>query len=360
MNSLEVRESLIDSVKLDLVGPETGERYATEALPHTPSRWYLTGFLAPIGAKAEHRSDQSSFDDLESGGGSVGIDDDSAPEKPAVKRSLFASSIGVSCILPASEKTLEVEISWGDYRPQKDGQLLDLKIQGDSRPAEEAPPPDSAPDTSETLGKIIWVRSPRKETLTISLDKEINEIEIPKSLGLQLVVSKRASVIPNTYSVSIFVVNRREPYEGDFYRDTAFAFQVHLCVFSKSGFVSRPDLKGLQTDDPDELVADLQYRHTQEYAVGHGIATFAHVEQDSCLKIETCWMPNSEVEKVDVREDVGVNLSMEEISKVPDSEALQGRLRPLVVQYKNWIKKSVQGSACGSREEKEHGHQASS
>jgi hypothetical protein len=338
MNSLEVRESLIDTVKLDLVGPETGERYATESLPHTPSRWYLTGFLAPIGAKAEDRSDQSSFDDLESGGGTVGIDDDSAPEKPAVKRSLFASSIGVSCILPASEKTLEVEISWGDYRPQKDGQVLDLKIQGDKLSQEDTPLNDNTPDTSETIGKVIWVRSPKKETLSISLDKDMSETEIPKSLGLQLVVSKRASVIPNTNSVSIFVVNRREPYEGDFYRDTAFAFQVHICLTSKTGFISRPDLKGLQTDDPDELVADLQYRHTQEFAVGHGIATFAHCEQNRCLKIETNWMPTSEVEKVDVREDVGARLSMEELSKAPDSKTIQSWLRPLVVQYGDWIK----------------------
>lgn len=338
MNSPHVRESLINTVKLDLVGPETGEKYANEILPHTPSRWYLTGFLAPLGAKAEHRSDQTSFDDLESSGGSVGIDDDSAPEKPAIKRSLFASSIGVSCTLPSTEKEIEVEISWGDYRPQKDGQLIDLKGQGEVHSQDEELPTEGKTETSETFGKIVWARTHRKEKLTIPLDKGMSEVPIPNSLGLQIVVSKRASVFPHTHAVSVFVVNRREPYEGDYYRDTAFAFQVHLTISSKLGFTARPDLKGLQTDDPDELIADLQYRNTQEFSVGHGVATCAHLSQGRCHTIETNWMPTSEVEKVDVREEVGAKLGMEELSEAPDSKALQSWLRPIVAQYTAWIK----------------------
>lgn len=352
MNSLQIRESLTDTVKLDLIGPETGEKYADEVLPHTPSRWYLTGFLAPLGAKPEDRSDQTSFDDLESGGGPIGIDDDSAPEKPAVKRSLFASSLGISCTLPKSEKEVEVVVSWGDYRPQKDGQFIDLNSHGEVQSPDDEPANDVVTESPEKFGRT-WQRIPRQEKIVIKLDKEMSEIEVPKSLGLQVVVSRRASIIPNTYAVCIFVVNRREPYQGDFYRDTAFAFQVHLSVSSAQGFAPRPDLKGLETNDYDELIADLQYRHTQEFSVGHGVATCAHLSNGRCLKIETNWMPTSEVEKVDVREDVGASLGMEEIASSPDSATLQKSLRPIVSQYLAWIKEQHSGVQTEQKKRKD-------
>ncbi len=48
--SLEVRERLVEALKLDLVGPWAGHALAEERLPGwvRPSNWYLTGFLLPM------------------------------------------------------------------------------------------------------------------------------------------------------------------------------------------------------------------------------------------------------------------------------------------------------------------------
>ena len=53
--SLEVRERLVEAVKLDLVGPWAGHGLAEERLPGRvrPSNWYLTGFLIPSGTPPE-------------------------------------------------------------------------------------------------------------------------------------------------------------------------------------------------------------------------------------------------------------------------------------------------------------------
>ena len=72
--SAQVRNKLVDALKLDLVGPEQGLGDAAEVLPQSPSRWYLTGFLAPLDAPAEQRSDADADDDLDSGG-EPGLDD---------------------------------------------------------------------------------------------------------------------------------------------------------------------------------------------------------------------------------------------------------------------------------------------
>ena len=52
-------------------------------------------------------------------------------------------------------------------------------------------------------------------------------------------------------------------------------FKLSLRSHCDDGFVARPNLRSLQSDDWDEQVADLQYRDACEYAVGHNIATEA-------------------------------------------------------------------------------------
>ncbi len=49
--SASVRDYLVEALRLDLIGPRPrDEALQHERLPHAPSRWYLTGFLAPTGA----------------------------------------------------------------------------------------------------------------------------------------------------------------------------------------------------------------------------------------------------------------------------------------------------------------------
>jgi len=68
MTSAEVRERILDSLILDLVGPAAGLKAGNyleqEILPGStaPLRWYLTGFLAPFAAKPEEKTDEDSGD----------------------------------------------------------------------------------------------------------------------------------------------------------------------------------------------------------------------------------------------------------------------------------------------------------
>ena len=61
MTSSEVREQILDSLILDLVGPvaglKAGNYLEQEILPGStaPLRWYLTGFLAPFAASQSIR-----------------------------------------------------------------------------------------------------------------------------------------------------------------------------------------------------------------------------------------------------------------------------------------------------------------
>ncbi len=149
-------------------------------------------------------------------------------------------------------------------------------------------------------------------------------------------------IVPKgTRAVSIFLVNKRTP-SADEKKEEAFVFQAAFGIRCAAGFVARPNLRGQDGTDWDEQVADLQYREVCEFAVGHGIATNAHVENGECHDVETTWVPTADVEKVvpgDVTDDV--ELEMEALASAASPEALGKVLRPLVDSYAGWIRQQA-------------------
>ena len=84
--SLEIRDTLVDALSLDLIGPSPGHALEGEVLEQHPSRWYLTGFLVPTGASLEQRSEAAGTEqpDLFDSGG--GTDDAETADPPAARR----------------------------------------------------------------------------------------------------------------------------------------------------------------------------------------------------------------------------------------------------------------------------------
>src|SRR5579872_6470982 len=159
MTSAQVRSKLVNALKLDLVGPEADLGNPAEVLPQSPSRWYLTGFLAPLDAAPEQRGNIDADDELSSAG-EDGLDDDLTPEPAAAsKQKFFPSSIGLSILLSVEAKSLKVRVRWGDYRRD-----------GDER--------------SET-----WRRTPREEEMSLPVPKRLaraQEHKVPNSDGLRI------------------------------------------------------------------------------------------------------------------------------------------------------------------------------
>src|ERR1700752_5185718 len=104
MTSVEVRESLVEALDLDLVGPELGSKHESETLPMPPSRWYLTGYLVPFMAPESQRREVTSDDELELVG-SAGADDDAQPERASARKVFLPSSIGFSVLVPPETKS---------------------------------------------------------------------------------------------------------------------------------------------------------------------------------------------------------------------------------------------------------------
>jgi hypothetical protein len=130
--SVDVRADLVDVFRRDLVGPGPQDAdLATERLNENPSRWYLTGFLAPAddpltqnGPEADE-DDPSTQEEMEidveepvNDGSGGAASDAETPETPNTKRRFLPSSIGITVLLPPEVTELEAHISWGDYRTE--------------------------------------------------------------------------------------------------------------------------------------------------------------------------------------------------------------------------------------------------
>ncbi|MEZ4298876.1 MAG: DISARM system helicase DrmA [Polyangiaceae bacterium] len=335
VTAAQVRAEIAAALPLDLVGPPPGHPLEEETLEDPPSRFYLTGFLAPRGASEEQRSDPTAQEELALGAAAgAGGDDDETPEKPAARRAFFPSSIGVSVLVAKGEEGLDAVVSWGDYRGERTGR-------------ETGRPPGKEGESAK--GREKWKRAPHQERLRIDLKKHRDSIDVPGSEGLRVVVRVRglpekvrrmSAATEGARVVSVFFVNERQPAEESAKRDTAFAFQACLSLSATLGFVRRPNLRGQGSDEWDEQVADLQYRDQGEHAVGHGVATHAEVGADGvCRRVSTACIPRAEVEKVvpgDVPE--GTSLSMDVLGDdAATPEKAAAGLGPIVEAYGQWI-----------------------
>lgn len=310
---VQVRAELVKALALDLVGPPNNDSaHREEILTQAPSKWYLTGFLAPRGS-----SDDTAEEGVEEM--STGGEDNSPPEATAARKALFPSSMGLTVFIPADTENLEITVYWADYYP------IALPDPPESIEEEDPKPPEG------------WQRKPR--TITLTLPPENDTIELPESQGVKLVLKKRSlrfRYLPTgTCSLSVFLVNSRLAQKPN--DDTAFIFQTRLSLHHDGGFVPRVNSKGLNGHDLDEAIAALQYRHDYEFVVGHNVSTRAEVIENTCRTVHTDWLPVSEVPRVAPAEILGVVLGMETLATMDDAGRMQDDLAPLVTEYGNWI-----------------------
>ena len=166
--ALEVREQLVDALRLDLVGPSGVLGNPQEVLAQAPSRWYLTGFLVPTDADEEQRCDPTSNDELDQAAEPVGLDDDATPEQPAARRSYLPSSMGISVLIPAGTSELEAIVRYGEY----------LRVEQDEG----------------YNGPQHWQRIPREEMVPVKIGSTVPDsgvVPLSNSQGVELVWSVR-------------------------------------------------------------------------------------------------------------------------------------------------------------------------
>jgi hypothetical protein len=302
--SAEIRERLASELRLDLVGPSHRDDAALrdEILPDPPSRWYLTGFLVPLGAPQRQKAPdpQEEMDAVEEGG----ADDDDTPERGPSRPRYLPSSMGLSLLVEPGTEALRVTARWGDYRLED--------------PAEEQGGADGGKDREPPQ----WRRTQREAVVDVPL-RGSAPILIPDAGGLEIARQIRGTQIRDelgdrkVLAVSLFLVNRRPPQPEPEHDDEAVAFQAEIEVESPTPIVARRDISGCHAEDIDARIGDLHYRDVVDWAVGHNVSVAADAEDGVCRRVRTCTIPAASVPRFMPGRIAGVELGVEALAALP-------------------------------------------
>ncbi|HUG35567.1 MAG TPA: hypothetical protein VML54_01380, partial [Candidatus Limnocylindrales bacterium] len=328
MSSVQVRDHLVGTLKADLIGP-VDEATPHEVLTRPPASFYLAGFLAP----QQQRDVPPDVDDEELDDATVQAKDETgAKEADPKEKRLFPASLGLSVLLPSADdaKSVTATVSWADYTRQ------------------EEPPDPEAPKKKGRKSRplVRWTRVPRGPiAVTLPLDERKLRagIDVPDSRGLRLLgelgdTHDMPGLPPGTRALSLFLVNDRPPTSEKDREEEQFAFQVCYSLHCEAGFVPRANLLGEKSSDPDDRVADLQYRERREYAVGHGVSVeTAKEEAGRVTRVHTTHLPLAVVRRVEARQLPGVTVHMDALAQLTEGDKLAAALSGIAEKYGEWI-----------------------
>ncbi len=319
-------------VRNDLIGPAGGPR---EEVDEIVSERYLCGMLAPRHRKNWHvEVGAEAFNGVNTTKEDGPIEADQ-PETDA--RSMFPCTFGFTFTLPLDVEQLLGKASWGEYRRE-----LSATIKKS----------DGAP-------KMVWKRTPRDGAQVLALKEgDLPEWQPDAANAPDVWVEGRARKRDwgqgEHWVVTLFLINKATEPESS--ADSAWLFQTHLRVEGVDGasiFAPHPIALDSSDEKQDSVGWDerlqlaMMHRHCVEFAVGHNVSV--HAERDTenprrARAIETSPIPTQEVERQDapriddIPELSGLNLSMQDLATLPDSEIVAA-LRPLMEAYAQWIER---------------------
>lgn len=317
MTPQEVRTQLVAALEADLV------------LPLPPSRWYLTGFLAPHFDRAPDPDDPDAQGELAAGSESQA--EDAGTTEPDTKRQQrFPASMGLSVFLPPAPTPstsipdhIEVELRYADYLKEEISEDTERKAKDGWRRIPRGPYTIKVPLDPKQLASHDGIRWPESPMLCIRGELRSTSID-----GLP----------PGTRVLSLFLVNDRLPLERD--RDLNFIFQVGFTLRYPGGFIARPNRRGEDSDDDDQRVLALMFRDRYEWAVGHNTSVdMPRPDPDGLVReLRTTQLPQYEVRLVRHETVKGIETEMRRLSQM-EGPGLVHALSPLVEAYGAWVEK---------------------
>lgn len=330
------REHLVSALEADLIGPyeltKGGPDSSEELLRLPPSRWYLTGFLAPMEAR---EVDEPTDDEL-AAGPDHDDPDGSSPDAGPKRQHFLPASMGLSVLLPpalgdGAEDTIRATVLWAEYRVEE-------------QKAERS-------EDGKDVVLRFWRRNPREPvSVDVPLEARIlsRGIEVPGAPGVwlmgKLTSTHARGLKAGTRALALFVVNRRGAGEKGRH-DEQFMFQVRLELEYERGFERRPNWRGEDAGHRDERIADLQFRQKGEWAVGHNVSAQVvdggKLKTDPVRRVTTAWIPRTEVRRVKQATVGGLEIRMKVLASLDEPEAVRSALRTLPVAYGDWIEEQT-------------------
>lgn len=207
----KVRQKIINALRIDLMGPQSDD----EVLDESPKSAYIIGMLASQaeGNGSSTAGEQEVDSDIAYGDSddyTAGEEDDNEPIMTISFK--LPTSIGISFYIASSEKTIQIDVKWGDYV-----RSTDKRVGKDGKEYNHA----------------IFTRQAMKSTITVDFSSFERNTEIRLVEDSNVIVHISRIPLKTGYSlVTAYVMNRRKNSENEV---ESMMFQVELKAYSANG-----------------------------------------------------------------------------------------------------------------------------
>ncbi len=311
----EVRQKIIDDIRLDLIGPREEE----EVLEESPKFAYLVGMLDIQKDENSNEDEQEVDTDIAYEDGedyTAGEDDDNEPIMTTHFQ--IPSSMGISFYIENTTKSLCIDVSWGDYAKSSE------KYEDEE---------------GKEHSKTVYTRIPVKETVKVDFsDKDrTKEYKLSADSNIHLHVSKIS--LKGQYSlVTVYVVNKRKNPEN---AAEGMMFQVHLKAYTQDNSYAF-----LAEHICREILAEDEFYFEQRPILGRGRGCAAVWDEpvDGRSKcIESAFIPENEFPGVSAALDgFDANYFSTSLMAVKGKrDEIFEKLNTLADSYDNWINKTL-------------------
>jgi hypothetical protein len=328
VTSCQVRDALQEFLERDLLGPWDGEDEVLPPRSQGPGERYLVGRLGPRHepSSATDRAKEAATVDADVVTGGDGADPE-LPDLLTVQNAgrMWASSMGLSCVVAPGVDILTVTVTWGRYAKSD---VLD-----------EAGNPHRQ-----------WSREPVRREIHVRLNEDRSRRYPLTGPDVYLAVEVRPGG-DGRRVVEIGLVNAQQEPPAN--ADTAWLFQPKLVVTAavqtdRAVFcpIDDPldDQAAIPSDDAEERQLRLLYRNQLQHATGRNVAVHADFRagERCAYRLETTWVPSYEVPAT-IAPPAGegtrlenLELSMAALADAPVTE-LAAMLTPLADGYTAWL-----------------------
>lgn len=317
----EVRQKIIDAIRTDLIGPKS----ENEVLDENPRYAYLVGMLDSQNKDNNSSSagEQEVDTDIAYEDGedfTAGEDDDNEPV--STTHFQLPSSIGISFYIQSDTKSINLDISWGDYAKSSE------KYTGKD---------------GKEHSRAVYTRHPMNETL------RINFREFTRTKDYQLICDSNVHVhasrisLKGGYSlVTAYAINKRSNPANS---AEAIMFQVGIKAYSEDGsaaFIAEHICRKILAAD------EFYFEQRPIMGRGRGCAVVWEDPVDGrTTYVKSDFIPEYEFP--------GVSAALDGFDKFYFSTCLMsvkskkaqtiGKLNTLADSYEHWINKELAGNA---------------
>jgi len=315
---MQLRAELEEMVRKDLLGPAGGP-YEEVDERNVRGR-YIVGLLAPRGQSVlPDEMDELSVDGADEE--QEGRAESSVPQTAT----MLPSAIGLTFTADGAAESIQVTARWGCYKRVRSERVLD----------------------SQGAPRLVWKRQPVEATSDpMPLRAGMFGPWYPDPDNRDVHVRGLCRRRDEAWTVTLFLVNAQQ--EPKARKDEAWLFQPEISVRAPDGaavFVKRRLPPELNAADPEDRAMQMLYRRDVEFAVGHGVAVHAELDDgrwDRAVEVRTEAMPAYEVERMEppTADEVPplgqATLDMKRLSEI-EMGGFSAALNPLVQAYEAWL-----------------------